>query len=101
MTVLDEALDAATRATPWTISPSPSGNLFIRDRYNLPVVMGSVHAPDAPALSLAHEAFDLLASAPRAHEKVCASKADEEAACDCWQKKRDELLILKQSGGRR
>jgi hypothetical protein len=104
MSVLDDAVDAvtrATRATPWRVSAAPTGAVFIRDKHDLPVVMGSVQTGDAPALSLAHEAFDLLASSPRAHEKTCAARLDEEDACDCWQKRRDDLLNLMRSGGRR
>ncbi len=89
------------RATPWSVTPSPSGAFFIRDANGLPAVLGSVMPADAPAVSLAHEAFDLLERAPRAHEKVCATKLDEEAGCTCWRGAVDDLLVLMKSGGRR
>ncbi len=90
-----------TRATPWRIHPSPSGHVVIVDVLGLPVTCGSVQPDDAPAMSLAHEMADLLERAPRAHEKTCATKLDEEAGCTCWRGAVDDLLVLMRGGGRR
>ncbi len=98
---MSNVVNQRNRALPWRITTSPVGNAFVVDRQGLPVMGCLMVADDAPAVSLAHDAFDLLAAAPRSHEKTCASRLDEESACDCWQKRRDDLLVLMRGGGRR
>jgi len=72
--------------TPWRVHTTESGTAFITD--GVGTTVASVYFDDdaAVAMSLAREAFALLETG---------------AGDDRWREKRDELVALMKSGGRR